>query len=251
MAGRRVTLATCAVVLLLTAAAPVAMAAPHKPKTAVLYGDSLLWETTKALMKDIRKDVGWRVVVRAVPATAPCDWLPQLQRDIARFRPTLVGLESAGASWTRCMIDPATGGHYIDTTPAWVDKYTYDLDAFFRTVTGSGVRMMFIAPPPTALFTAVSDDLVAIADVESAKFPGASVARAPALAVTVGGKFTWTLPCMGDEGTRKGCESGRIAVRNSDGLHFCPRPWGRNVCPGYSSGEMRFAAGIAASIGTS
>jgi hypothetical protein len=46
----------------------------------------------------------------------------------------------------------------------------------------------------------------------------ASVAY-PALAVSPGHKFAWTLPCLPSERTTKECHRGRMVVRTPDGIH--------------------------------
>jgi hypothetical protein len=89
---------------------------------AVVYGDSLMWETKADLVKHMRADRIWKVEVRAFPATAPCDWRAQTQADLASLHPDVVAIESVGASMTQCMIDPLTGAYYVDGSPAWAAK---------------------------------------------------------------------------------------------------------------------------------
>jgi hypothetical protein len=89
--------------------APLAAAAQAKSRVAVVYGDSLMWETKADLVKHMRADRIWKVEVRAFPATAPCDWRAQTQADLASLHPDVVAIESVGAS-------------YVDGSPAWAAK---------------------------------------------------------------------------------------------------------------------------------
>lgn len=259
MTTKRWTISALVVGLLLTAAAPVAAAAPHKsrvprekPKVAVVYGDSLLDETKSDLVKDMRLQRAWKIDVRAYPATAVCDWLAKSQTDRATLHPAFVAVESVGASMTSCMIDPATGGYFVYGSQAWADKYAEDLDTFFASVTATGARAVFIAAPPDEWMGNLDTEaIVGIAEHEASKYPGAGVDLDPALAVTANGDFAWTLPCLWTETASEGCSLGQIVIRRMDGMHFCPGPWADHFvknCPVYSSGEHRFALAIAASI---
>ena len=67
------------------------------------------------------------------------------------------------------------------------------------------------------------------------------------------GNYTDTLPCLPIEAPDQGCRGGRIAVRASDGLHFCPLVlttasglacW----CPVWSSGALRFGIAMATPV---
>jgi hypothetical protein len=54
------------------------------------------------------------------------------------------------------------------------------------------------------------------------------------------------LPCLDDEGPEQGCDGGQITVRSADRIHFCPSGIiGREACPEYSSGALRYGQEMA------
>lgn len=70
-------------------------------------------------------------------------------------------------------------------------------------------------------------------------------------AVAPGDKFTRTLPCRADDVAAKACGAwgaakGRVVVRDSLGLHFCPVKYELDVsqCPVWSSGARRYSQAI-------
>jgi len=70
-------------------------------------------------------------------------------------------------------------------------------------------------------------------------------------AVMANGQFTWTLPCLPGEPCTG--PAGTNIVRAPDGVHFCPNGQttlvsGFEECDVYSSGALRFAAAMLASV---
>jgi hypothetical protein len=260
---------------LLGSAGPSSAAAKH---TAILYGDSLAWETTinvrgchakkachtKTISQFMAAYPDWRLIVRAIPGRAPCDFLPNrpvtqpalpnLAKDLAKYRPNVVMLETEGNSQTNCMIDPNTGTDYVPGSDGYYNQYRTDLDTFFGLVTRSGAKLVVVPPIVTSNPPAASvSSLDQLAATETAKFPHAATTTAPSLAVTNNGTFTFTLPCLATETAANGCGSNHlIAVREPLRVHFCPAgivaELADNGCPVYSSGAFRFGRSLASQI---
>ncbi len=199
----------------------------------IVYGDSLLVQSKPYLLEELHQSV----IVRAYAGDAPCDWLPALQKDLTTLHPTLVLLESAGNSLSQCMAPyPAPG------SPAWTIQYEADIGAFLRLATAAGARAVFVAPPPSLGMTVAEEPVLGVAEQEVALHSGTALSTAPALAVTAGGAFAWTLPCLQTEYEKPECVRGRISVRAPDGDHFC-------FCTlTYSSGAFRYGSAIAAVV---
>jgi hypothetical protein len=222
----------------------------------MLYGDSLLYEAREAMRSGFTADRSVSPIVRAIPATAPCDWLAALRSDVSRFHPSVVVLEAAGNSATPCMQDPTTGKHYLDGSPRFYAKYRSDLDAFFATVSATGATTVFVAPPPAGArlerHNRAEVGLVTIARSEAHKYPKVVISDVASFAVSsANGSFTPTKRCLAGETSADGCDHGVIRVRGPDGLHFCPVGYASLAammrgCPVYSSGAVRFGRAVVA-----
>src|SRR4051794_23276071 len=51
-----------------------ALARRTQPKHALIFGDSLTWESNKYINSEAKKE-GWDVRTHTFPGTAPCDWV--------------------------------------------------------------------------------------------------------------------------------------------------------------------------------
>jgi len=231
--------------------------APASSHAALLYGDSLSWEsafnnahcsrnsrwhteTVEAFMAAHRN---WRLVVRAVPGAAPCDWLKTLSGDLATYKPDVVMLQTEGDDLTPCMHDPVTGSLYPIASAVLYAKYRSDLDSFFGDVTRTGANMIGVGPIVTndRKFNRQVIALDQIMIAEAAKFPRSTTTALPRNAVTDNGSFTFKKKCLVSETAAKGCRNHRIPVREPAGMHFCPVGFALPAgCPVYSSGAFRF-----------
>lgn len=80
--------------------------------TVVVYADSLGTEARPVLMRKLQDATpGTRVMIRATPGVAICDWLPTMVAD-QRLHPRLVVLAFFGNYGTPCMA-------HRDYTRAW------------------------------------------------------------------------------------------------------------------------------------
>ncbi|MDO8388879.1 MAG: hypothetical protein Q7V57_00195 [Actinomycetota bacterium] len=204
----------------------------------VLVGDSLAEQAAQYLPALLP---GREFVGRYFGGTAPCDWL---ENDLQPAATATVVLSFTGNSMTPCMADGA-GGYLAGQ--AMVQRYHDDLVLLIDRAHGAGARVLLVGQPTrpddagrTAV-DALNTMLLALSSERSAQFvdAGAAVERPD-------GSFATTLPCLPDEPECPA--SGEIAVRNDDGLHFCPGSMGAGPCATYSSGAFRFAATIAAVI---
>jgi hypothetical protein len=222
-------------------------------RTAVVYGDSLAFTARAAIRKQMRTDRSWRLVNRARPDEALCDWLPRLTSDIARYRPDVITVETIGDAVTPCMRDPSTGVLLRPGTLAYYAKFRGDLASFLSVARRSGAAVVIVSPPPTggraATLNVVVTQILAILRDEARKHPGTSVSDAARDSVSNHGAFTFTKRCLPTETAAIGCDPSthRITVRTSDGLHFCHTAWNPDRSgPSCKAGAARFGRALAA-----
>ena len=232
-----------------------ASAATVVPKSALIYGDSLTWESTWEINNVFAPKKGWTVNVHSFPATAPCDWLGWLPTDLATYHPTVVSFTSAGNPSSNCM----TGDALTIGTDAYYAKYTQDINDMFAQVTATGAKFVYIAGPPFGdpVRDAAVIKINAIAKQLAANYHGVSYSNAARVALSKNNKYTDYLPCLRTETAAQGCSNGLIAIRTltglQAGLHLCPQglpsdfPW---FCTTYSSGEFRYGRAIANTTAT-
>ena len=253
------------VVVLALGAVPARADATTAPHTALIYGDSLVWESARFIKADMPSTL-WARYVFAVPNTAPCDWLQRLPKDVAKYHPTAVTIVTEGNSDDACMED-ANGVMLPLDSPAYLAKYRADLTQFFSLTTGSHVTFLEGAPmgcPNCSSWNAAVGDVFGIAQDLALGYPNVTVSNVANVAVSNGGVYAQTLPCSTAEAksTRDGCVSGQIDVRTVSGtqagIHLCPiglNPWpaahpcatftaGKWVTV-YSGGEVRYGSAIA------
>lgn len=214
------------------------------PKTALIYGDSLVWESRWKTLQTINASSGWTDVDRSVVGTAPCDWLAELPSDLATYKPTTVTLATAGNTGsTSCMTAP-TG------SPEYFAQYRSDLDSIFLQVTATDARMVFVEDPPFMDPTrdAAVAQIISIAVDLAGRYHGVSIVTSARSGLSKRGKYVAYKPCLSTETASMGCNAGQIAIRtesgdpNQIGLHLCPGgiPKPLAPCQTYSSGEWRF-----------
>lgn len=222
------------------------------PTVALVYGDSLTFESRAAIAAEIAAHPGSTVAVHAYPGSAPCDWIPWLATDLAADRPSIFAIETAGNYTRPCMVD-ANGVPLVAGSAAYYAKLTADLSTIFQAVTATGARVVFIKAPPMldAAWNARVNKISANTTKLAKTLHQVSVSGAARAAVSTSGKFTFYKPCLATETSALGCDGGQIPVRTLTGLqagiHFCPdglgvdSPW---PCDMYSSGEYRFGKAI-------
>lgn len=222
------------VTLIITAVAVLAglPAGATTPKTALIYGDSVTYESRSLIAARLAAR-GWTSHVRSYGGTAPCEWLQWLPADLAAYQPSIVGITTMGNKGL-CVTAPAG-------TPEFYAQYTADLGALFSQITATGARVVFFTAPPVrdSARNAVVTALNRIGLDLAYQHRGVSVAGTVRSALSANGLYTDTKPCMVGE-----C-IGRVTVRSPDGVHLCPESliWPGN-CAVYSSGEVRFARAI-------
>ncbi len=239
---------------------PGAPAGATTPRTALIIGDSLTYESRFQLADRFALRTVWAQHTQGVAQTAPCDWLNWLPSDLATYQPSIVGLLTAGNTGpTPCMTD-ATGAALVTGSTAYYDRYRADLAAFFAAVTATGARVVFFSAPP---FTdparnAAAKQITTIATQLAYQYHGVSIAGSVRTALSNSGTYAPTKPCLTTETVAMGCNATtlRIPIRTVSGfldygLHLCPTglPAGTfGICSTYSSGEYRFARAMTSSL---
>jgi hypothetical protein len=215
------------------------------PGTALVYGDSLTYESRFQLTTEFAKKKGWTLKTHTFGGTTPCDWLSWLPSDLAAYHPSVVTLLTAGnAGANACM------GTTVIGSPDFYAKYTADLEAFFAMATASGAKVVYFTPPPFAdpARQAAAKQLTKIATALAFKYHGVSIANGVKSALG-GNTYTAYKPCLASETATMGCIGGLIPIRTvppapDAGLHLCPPglvAGTQGTCAVYSSGELRLA----------
>jgi hypothetical protein len=256
---RAVALATLAAGAMSIASVPAASAAVT-PKSALIYGDSLTYESQWAIAGRFATKAGWVQHAHEFPGFALCDLLAWLPADLAAYHPSVVAVETAGNYARPCVVD-ANGNQLDPTSAAFFVKYRADIHAFFKAVTDTGATVVWISAPPMldAAWDSRIVKLNSIATEVAASYPGVSVSATPRNQVSNAGVYTATKPCLASETAALGCGlpgAGLIWVRTvtgpQTGIHFCPA--GLDVYPypclptagtTYASGEYRWGTAVA------
>ena len=213
----------------------------------VLWGDSLAWQAQESFAFAVGQSLGAAVEAHTFPGTATCDWLADMGRTVGTKRVTAAVLEFSGNALTPCMRDPA--GVPLGGEP-YLSKYFADTQRALAILSKAGASVYLAGAPVHRHEGAQS------AGSELGAMYRSLAAQTHATYIDAGasvldrGNYTDTLPCLPTEGPDQGCRGGRIAVRASDGVHFCPaartsasglpRP-----CPVWSSGALRFGIAMA------
>jgi hypothetical protein len=217
----------------------------------VLWGDSLAYEAALPFVARLRAATGNSVVVdpRTYGGTATCDWLPDIEREVASARIAVALLEFSGNALTPCMAGtdgrPLRGAAYL----AAYRRATLDA---IRVLRAAGARVYLVGAPRGRTPSPEGEALQRWYRRVAGERRGVVFLDAGA-AVLDRGRWTSTLPCLADENAADGCVSGRIVVRAPDGAHFCPGagPAVRGVtgpCPRWSSGAVRYGRAMADAV---
>jgi hypothetical protein len=241
---------SAAVVVAVVAVGAVALLRRPPPRPdglVLLYGDSLSAEAAPAFVDELARTTDAEVIVRAVPAEAPCDAHDEMQEDLAR-RPTVVVIQFVGNSATPCTLGPA--GERLEGR-ALVDRTAQDVRAATELFATNGSRVVLVGGPDVPGLPGNPGLAVAEAYNELVnEWAGRDLGRvryADAAATVTGPDhvFTEALPCRDDEGKAEGCTDGRVVVRAEDRIHFCPQEVDGVACPVPSPGARRFGLEMA------
>jgi hypothetical protein len=221
--------------------------APRPGGLVILYGDSLATEASGDFVNALRRTTDAEVVTRVVPGDAPCDALDDMQADLAR-RPTVVVISYAGNNGTGCVRGPA--GEEL-TGDALTARYDADVRRATEMFATAGTRVVLVGGPdapglPGGASAAIADDYHRIVNEWAGRDLGqVRYADAAAVVSGPGRAFAAQLPCRSDEGAAQGCTGGEVAVRNPDGIHFCPGAYQGLTCDVASPGARRFGEEMA------
>ncbi len=241
--------AAAAAVLVVAGVAAVVLhrPAPRPGGLVILYGDSLATEASGDFVADLRRTTDAEVVTRVVPGDAPCDALDDMQADLAR-RPTVVVISYSGNNSSACARGPA--GEEL-TGDALTARYDADVRQATEMFATAGTRVVLVGGPeapglPGGASGAIADDYHRIVNEWAGRDLGqVRYADAGAVVSGPGGTFAERLPCRSDEGAAQGCAGGEVAVRNPDGIHFCPGAYQGLTCAVASPGARRFGEEMA------
>ncbi|MDT7571388.1 MAG: hypothetical protein QOE05_1562, partial [Actinomycetota bacterium] len=217
---------------------PAAAGLPPVP-TVLYYGDSIGYEAGGAFADILAASGRVKVEFRAFPATAVCDWLPDMRTRVAREKPKAIVVSFLGLGLPKCMHD-ASGRSPQGS--ALVRRTVQDARTALQVLTSTGATVYWNSTP--ASWTLPDQDRLTSAvrevvlETPHAQWVDAGEAVAPH------NRWTRYLPCLPDEPCRP---DGTAQVRGPDIMHFCPRgktwmdsaPRGR--CPVWSSGAWRYA----------
>ncbi len=226
------------------------------PRSALIYGDGIAYESRFAILKWFMLRPQWTVNVLSFGYFAPCDWLRFLPAELGTKKPIVVGMLTAGDTGaTPCMKD-AAGLAIPLGSDAYYARYREDLDVLFAVITRTGAKVVFFDAPPFAntARSAATERITSIATELAAQYSGVSVSRSVRSALSEDGRYAATLVCLPFETPAMGCDaSGRIAIRTvpglpDSGLHLCPtglKSGTSGDCSVYSSGQFRLAEAMA------
>jgi hypothetical protein len=212
----------------------------------IVYGDSLSTQA-EPYIQVVARALGLQVEVRALGGTAPCDFVPRIEDDIASKHVDLAVWAFSGNSVGSCMLGP-DGKPF--TGQAMLDKYRDDTEAAIEAAERADVPFILASPPAPHLPGDVWEQLDGVYRRLASAHPRIQYADA-GVAISPDGEFVDTQRCLPFEQripqAREACDAanGRITVRGSDG-HFCPvaTTTGSLECTTYSSGAMRYAINL-------
>lgn len=229
-----------------TATPAAATEGPQELPHVIIYGDSLVTQAGPYL-EIVSHALGLEVEPRAIGGTAPCDFVPRIQEDVAAKRVDLAVWAFSGNSVGSCMVGAdgkPVGGQEL------FDRYRDDTEQAIEAAETADVPFILASPPAPHLPGDVWEQLDTVYRQLAASHPRVQYADA-GVAISPEGKFVDTQRCLPFElripQAREACDAanGMITVRGSDG-HFCPvsTTAGTLECTTYSSGAMRYAINL-------
>ncbi len=226
---------------------PVPTAAPAAPahETVDLFGDSLGYQAQPYLDMFFAETRNDTVSNHTFGGTATCDWLSKMATAAAEH-PQAAILVFSGNAFTPCM------DGVVLHSPQYYDLYATDTEQAIGIFAAVGAHVFLVGTPIDEFSAPGWDRLDDIYRQLAQAAPHAvTYVDAGAAMESLGGGFTWTLPCMSIEPS---CgPNGTNIVRSPDGIHFCPdgTPATQGVtgpCDEYSPGAFRFALAIVSAV---
>jgi len=216
------------------AATPAAPAVPRP--LVVLFGDSMLSETSAAVRASLRAlKPAWEVEVRAFPGTGICSWLDEMRATDAQA----VALLFTGVVFTDCILNQRK----------WPEAYLSDAASAASIFRAKGTEVIWLGWPRPArhVVSPHLDDTIWHYYKQVAGEYGEHVAD-PGVALFDPATATYpmTMPCLTP--SELGCAGGRVRVRDARGGHLCPLTDLSGPCPVYSSGVRRYALAAARAV---
>ncbi len=243
----------------LAAAAPAG--AVSTPKTVLVYGDSLTWESFPDMqtfaaphIRSITLENG------SLFATAPCVWSQELPAAITQYHPAVVTIETVANPYNSlapCEVD-SSGNPLVPGSAGFYANYQANLATMLADATAAGAKVVLFEGPPIedSSWNADVTGVIAIEQRLATQYPGVVIDATPRLEVSKNGAYEAYKHCLTFETATDGCVGRQIPIRTiagpQTGIHFCPggleATW-PGLCPTYSSGEYRWAkATVAASL---
>jgi hypothetical protein len=215
------------------------------PLRVALYGDSLAFEAQDHFVAAVTATGQAEVRTGTYGGTAICDWLDQMRRDAAEWRPQFVVVEFSGNALTPCMKD-GDGRPLADA--AYWDRYATDARTVVEIFSAVRARVFFAGSPISRAGERSGDFNGGQLNALYATIAGAQYIDAGA-AVLDRGHYAEALPCRADEPCIGA--DGTNVVRAPDGAHFCPggdaaRDGVTGACTVWSSGAWRYGRALAA-----
>jgi hypothetical protein len=215
--------------------------------SVAVYGDSLSWQASGYLAHDF-SGATVLTTTHVKPGTSLCDWLPDIAALTPADAPNVAILEFVG--------NASACDQSVTAPAALAAAYKADLQTAVSSLLADGVHWIVIDEGPIVMCTkhpyCYAQFELHAAFKAVAATSGSAVVYASAAdrgVETLGGQFTWTLPCLAVEHKVGRCAMGKAeTVRQPDGIHFCPVKSGgvkMTPCPLYASGAYRFALGFA------
>ncbi len=228
----------------------LAMAKPSlaRPRTVVLYGDSLANQAAPYFVRTVERLPNVSVRVSTWDGTAPCDWLPDMLAEARTGTVSVAVIDFSGNSITPCM----KGAPY--TSAAYYLKYLDDVTTAASAFVRSGARVVLVGSPQSfkqykrggTQWSRLNRVFAGIAGSDPSGISYDDAGRS----VMVDGHFAWSMSCRPDEPCLDEPVRGENIVRAPDGFHFCPT--GQKAvdgrvppCRTYMSGAFRYGLDMA------
>lgn len=209
------------------------------PPSYVVYGDSLMVESTSAMRQRLTTMLpGYNIVIRATAGTTLCDWQAQMQADAASL--DIKGVTMA--FWGNYATDCITRRDFVQGT---ADDANWAV-SFWR---GRSVPVMFVGVPGRVGYAPGDRQVWGVggANIYAYVAGTRNVAFVDPNNYYLDGptnSYVAARPCLIGE-----C-FGMATVRSDDGIHFCSTLYGSTCTTEYASGITRYVEGIVHGVAT-
>jgi hypothetical protein len=231
-----------AVVLALAlAVVPLSACQPDARPRAIVYGDSMIYESRDEL-REWSTARGWDLAQVSHFGAAPCTFFDRMREHRAQ-RPDVVLVESVGnPDFAPCVGDDV------------VASFRRQVQELKRIWTGTGTRVVVVLVPTVPRHVSRWSEPVQQTMADEARRLGMDVVDG-GRDVAPDRTWAWTRPCLRGEPcvghqVNGAVPPGRNIVRADDRTHLCPGPpHGFEPCRHHSSGSWRFARTLTAALG--